>query len=75
MLRFERLQEEFAALADELSLSGPLPHLNACHGQADPSRYRDRYDDVSRRVVEVHFAQTLREFGYEFRAAIRRQRA
>jgi hypothetical protein len=66
VLRFERLQVEFAALADELSLSDSLPHLNACHGQADPSKYRDRYDDVSRRVVGVHFARTLREFGYEF---------
>jgi hypothetical protein len=66
ILRFERLGEEFGLLARELGLSGSLPHLNPCHGAADPRRYRDRYDDASRLIVERHFARTIHEFGYRF---------
>jgi hypothetical protein len=66
VLRFEHLDEGLADLAQHLGLSRDFPHCNRCHAQADPKRYRDRYDVASRRAVESWFRRTFAEFGYIF---------
>jgi hypothetical protein len=66
VLRFEHLDEELASLSQHLGLSCDFPHCNRCHAQADPKRYRDRYDAASRRAVESWFRRTFAEFGYAF---------
>lgn len=64
VLRFERLAEEFAALAAELGLKGSLPHANASR-QAGRS-YRDHYDAASRALVEERCSASLERWGYRF---------
>ena len=64
VLRFERLGEDFAALAADLGLQGQLPHANASsHSGAD---YRSHYDATARALVEEHCAASLARWQYRF---------
>ncbi|MEQ8292246.1 MAG: sulfotransferase family 2 domain-containing protein [Roseovarius sp.] len=67
MLRFERLQEQFAEVARRLQLPGDhvLPRQNVTQGREDKD-YRSYYDDETRRIVAGVFAPEIKALGYEF---------
>lgn len=66
VLRYEQLAEEFGALSRELGLEGALPWLNASRNALSGIHPRDRYDAVTRRIIEERFSRTLSRFGYAF---------
>lgn len=66
VLRYERLQEEFAALAAEIGLEGELPWRNASRPVPLRDHYRNRYDGPTRCIIETCFRPTCAAFGYEF---------
>lgn len=66
ILRFERLHEDFVALAEELGIEGELPWRNASAAPRGAHAYRDRYEPDVRSIVERHFRPTLERFGYCF---------
>ncbi len=60
--RFERLQQDFAAVCERLGLALSLPHVNAT-----PRRpYTEYYDDRAQSLVAEHWARDIELFGYEF---------
>lgn len=66
VLRYERLTEDFAAIASDLGLEGELPWRNASRDVSTRRDYRERYDEPTRRIVETCFRPTLDRFGYAF---------
>ena len=62
-IRFERLQMDFDEVCRHIGLQPrPLPHVN-------PSRhgpYQAHYDSATRALVEAHYADYIRRFGYRF---------
>lgn len=64
IMRFERLEEEFAGLCQSIGLPGlDLPRKNVTPRRPD---YRDEYDDRSRYLVGRRFADDVGRFGYTF---------
>ena len=59
---YEDLGTGFDVVSEKLGLSVPLPRSN--HFAHKP--YRDYYTDDSRRLVEKHWAEDIRLFGYRF---------
>jgi hypothetical protein len=61
--RFERLQDDFAALCSRIGVPcPPLPH----EGRSVRMRYTDYYDDETYAFVERRFRRDIDYFGYEF---------
>lgn len=60
--RFERLEEDWQAIATRLGLQVPLPHLN----RGNRGTYRDYYDRSSKRIVAQRFAWAIDNFEYLF---------
>ena len=62
-LRFERLQDDFAALCRHIGLQPRvLPHVNSSHH----GDYRDSYDAATRALVGARYADYIERFGYRF---------
>ena len=62
--RFERLEDDLAAVFDRIGLApAHLPHAKASGRDDD---YRDCYGSRERRLVERLFANELNQFGYAF---------
>ncbi|MDP3897840.1 MAG: sulfotransferase family 2 domain-containing protein [Mesorhizobium sp.] len=64
LLRFERLDEDFARVLDRIGLGGAiaLPHVN----RTQRKDYRDYYTARDRKLVETMFADDLRTLDYSF---------
>ncbi len=63
--RFERLEEDFAAVCAHIGIRGALPHSNR-------SRHRDYrwyYTDRTRELVELAWAEDVEAFGYRYEPA------
>ena len=60
--RYERLEDDFAAVCRRLGISAELPHLN----RSEHESYREYYDAATRSIVERHFARDIERFGYSF---------
>lgn len=60
--RFERLQEDFDAVAERLGVDARLPHLN----QSRSNDYQSFYSDASRELVARVYAEDIDAFGYSF---------
>lgn len=60
--RFESLAEDLAIVHRRLAIEASLPHLNA----ENRAPYRDVYDDRSRELVDVAYADDIETFGYKF---------
>jgi hypothetical protein len=63
VLRFERLDADFAQLAGELGFSGRLPHVNRSSRTAAHQAY---YDDATRAIAAARFCRDLERFAYAF---------
>ncbi|PHP64859.1 hypothetical protein CSC94_21985 [Zhengella mangrovi] len=63
ILHFERLDEEFPALLEELGIEAPsaLPHVNT----TERKDFRAYYDDETRRMATELFLRDLTLFGYD----------
>ena len=61
--RFERLEQDFAAVADRFGWQPNLPHLNASGGDPD---YRQFYTPRSRDIVARLHRADIETFGYDF---------
>jgi hypothetical protein len=63
--RYETLNQDFhKALADIGISAGPLPTANASDKPRD--RYREFYNDTTRKLVAEWYALEIAEQGYEF---------
>ena len=60
--RFEKLEQEWKYICDQLDINANLVHLQ----KTDRTHYRDYYDDQSKEIVETMFAKDIEFFGYEF---------
>jgi hypothetical protein len=60
--RFERLEQDFGAVARELGVEAPLPRTNASR-RGD---FREYYDEASRARVAQVYAEDIALFGYSF---------
>lgn len=58
--RFERVGEDFAAVAEKLGIESRLPHRNA----NPTARWRDFYTEELRREVRRFYAEDFEAFGY-----------
>lgn len=69
-IRYERLQDDFAAMLRRLGLepSRPVPVRNATAGRKD---YTDRYSAEARAVARAHLQPLMENWGYEFPADFR----
>ncbi|MDM8167592.1 sulfotransferase family 2 domain-containing protein [Roseovarius sp.] len=67
LLRFERLQDDFADIARRLNLPGDhlLPRRNVTQGREETD-YRSYYDKETRKIVASVFAPEIEALGYEF---------
>jgi hypothetical protein len=63
VLRFERLAEDFARLAQQLQFPGTLRHVNRSRRDAD---YRRHYNPTTRALIEDRFHCDIERLGYEF---------
>lgn len=63
ILRFERLSQDFEALASEMGFPGRLPHVNA---SSRKQGYREYYDPSTRESISRRFARDCDYFGYDF---------
>lgn len=63
VLRFEKLQEDFAGFAEQLGIPGQLPHMNKTPRDAD---YRKYYNATTKQAVAERFRRDLDYFGYSF---------
>ncbi len=62
--RYENFAADWARLAERLNIEySEIPHLNATEPRF---KYREFYDDRSRRFVENIEASTIEKFGYDF---------
>ena len=61
--RFERLEADFAAVADRFGWQGQLPHLNASNDDPD---FRKFYSRKSRDTVGRLHKADIEAFGYDF---------
>lgn len=60
--RYERLEQDFAAVCHRINVRETLPRLNvSLHGS-----YREHYTDRTRRLVEEAYTKDIEMFGYEF---------
>jgi hypothetical protein len=60
--RFETLAEDFDAIAKQIRLKSPLPHLRGTGG----SDYRDHYSSKMRELVRKRYEQDVTLFSYNF---------
>jgi hypothetical protein len=60
--RFERLEEDWTAIAGRLGIDAWLPHRN----RGDRGEYRAYYDGASREIVARRFAWAIDHFEYSF---------
>lgn len=66
ILRFERIEEEFASVCRHLGIEGAsLPHSNAGPPR-DRLNYRDYYTPKSRDIVAKWYRNEIEALGYEF---------
>lgn len=59
---YESLNQDFAAICQDIGIKSTLPHKNISKHQD----YRQYYSNASRRLVEKHFAEDIEYFGYKF---------
>ncbi len=60
--RFERLEDDFGHVCNELGLQARLGHAKP----SSRGTYHQYYSDEGRAIVEEHFAEDLDAFGYTF---------
>jgi hypothetical protein len=60
--RFERLEQDFAAIAERLRIGAEL----AWHNRSTHEDYRQYYNDQSRQLVAELYREDIEAFGYEF---------
>lgn len=60
--RFERLEEDWNAIADMLGIHAALPHLN----RGSRGAYQQYYDGPAKQIVAERFAWAIDYFGYRF---------
>jgi hypothetical protein len=67
VMRFETLATDLQSVLDRLGIDVPveIPLRNPTDARAETD-YRDLYSPRSRRMIERHFADDLRRFGYTF---------
>jgi len=67
VLRYENLESELAAVADQLGLPGAidLPRAKGAFRE-DRRPYREIWNDEDRRIIERMFAQEMALMGYEW---------
>jgi hypothetical protein len=61
--RFERLDADWATIANKLSIAKPLPHKR---DNPRPRPYTDYYNDKTREIIANKFKIDIDHFGYEF---------
>ena len=64
ILRFENLENEFAAFCDRHSI--PKYHLSHSHNASNAGHYVDAYDPQKIKAVAEFYHQDIAAFGYEF---------
>ncbi len=60
--RFERIEEDFLEILQQLCLTASLPHLNI----SEPRDFRTFYDEVTIAKVSQAYAEDIDAFGYRF---------
>jgi hypothetical protein len=60
--RLESIQDDFRTICDTLGLEAELPHKNS----SSHRDYREYYTDDTRQLVQEHFEEDVRRFGYSF---------
>jgi hypothetical protein len=63
VLRFENLSHDFNELAEQLTISATLPHVNQSKVKQD---YREVYSEKSKDIVAQRFQRDLNYFSYYF---------
>jgi hypothetical protein len=68
ILRYERLDDDFAAFVATLGIDSPptLPHAKAQHRPKESRNYRELYSADTKQVVARRYAKEIEAFGYEF---------
>lgn len=66
--RYEKIAEDFEAIASELGLGGQLslPRANVSKKSESVKSYRDLYCDETRALVADWYKREIEHFGYEF---------
>ena len=62
VMRYERLEEDFAEACRRLKINVPLAHLFPTSAK----RYQDHYDGATREIVETVFRKDMEAFGYGY---------
>jgi len=62
IMRYERLEEDFAVVCSRLKIVVPLAHLFPTSAK----RYQDHYDGATREIVETIFRKDMEAFGYGY---------
>jgi len=60
--RFEKLDEDFASIAEVIGVEKKLPHLN----KSTSVQYHEHYSKESKEIVAAWFARDIETFGYSF---------
>jgi hypothetical protein len=64
--RLESIQDDFQAICDVLGIDATLPHENS----SSHRDYREYYSDHSKKLIEEHFSEDVKRFGYAFEGTL-----